>query len=346
MSGAFGALGGDPSAININPAGSAIFNASEISFSLNNNSQKRDINFLDRSDKKNNNDFNFNHFGVVFAIPDVSPTVKKLSFGFNYQLSKTLDNDKFSYSAYNTKGLDDYFLDYATKGNNGNPFSFGTFARGYNLNQQEEIGEYYATLGRREGYAAQMAYLGLKAGLINPKTLSADNTEYDLSGDNLERLQTYKVERSGYVNKYNFNFASQIGDFIYLGMNLNAHNINEKALYSVKEDNFRSSNPYLRYANHKQYINTTGEGFSLQLGSIIKVTDELRLGVSYQSPTWYKMKEESRQVLYATTGVATTTYDRDIELVNRYGDPIWYEREYKFRTPLTQIGRASCRERV
>ena len=57
MSGAFGALGGDPSAININPAGSAIFNASEISFSLNNNSQKRDINFLDRSDKKNNNEF-------------------------------------------------------------------------------------------------------------------------------------------------------------------------------------------------------------------------------------------------------------------------------------------------
>ena len=160
--------------------------------------------------------FNFNHFGVVFAIPDVSPTVKKLSFGFNYQLSKTLDNDKFSYSAYNTTGLDDYFLDYATKGNNGNPFSFGTFARGYNLNQQEEIGEYYATLGRREGYAAQMAYLGLKAGLINPKTLSADNTEYDFSGDNLERLQTYKIERSGYVNKYNFNFASQIGGFYLL----------------------------------------------------------------------------------------------------------------------------------
>ena len=45
MSGAFGALGGDPSAVNINPAGSAIFNASEISFSLNNNSQKRDISF-------------------------------------------------------------------------------------------------------------------------------------------------------------------------------------------------------------------------------------------------------------------------------------------------------------
>ena len=45
---------------------------------------------------------------------------------------KTFDNDKFSYSAYNTKGLDDYFLYYATKGNAGNPFSFDTFANGYN----------------------------------------------------------------------------------------------------------------------------------------------------------------------------------------------------------------------
>ena len=39
MSGAFGALGGDLSAFNINPAGSAVFNTSEISVSLNSNRQ-------------------------------------------------------------------------------------------------------------------------------------------------------------------------------------------------------------------------------------------------------------------------------------------------------------------
>ena len=169
MSGAFGALGGDPSAFNINPAGSAVFNASEISFSLNNNNQKRNIAFLDRNHKQSNNDFNLNHFGLVLTLPDASPTFKRISFGFNYQLAKTFDNDKFSYSAYNSKGLDDYFLYYATKGNGGNPFSFDTFANGYNYrhaNQQEEIGEYYAKLGRTEGYAAQMAYLGLMANVL------------------------------------------------------------------------------------------------------------------------------------------------------------------------------------
>ena len=341
MSGAFGALGGDPSAFNINPAGSAVFNSSEISFSLNNNNQKREISFRDRNNSKSNNDFNLNHFGVVFVLPDASATFKKVSFGFNYQLAKTFDNDKFSYSAYNNKGLDNYFSYYATQGNNGSPFAFGNFLNAYNYNpanQQREIGEYYATLGRREGYAAQMAYLGLMANLITPTNNTATNTSYELSGNNLERLQTYEVERSGYVNKCNFNFASQIGDFIYLGLNLNVHNINEKALYSAKDDNFQSNNPFLRYANHQQLINTTGDGFSLQLGSIIKVTDDLRLGVSYQSPTWYRMKEEYRQVLYATTGIATNTFDSDIELVNRYGDPIWYEKEYKFRTPSAWTG--------
>ncbi|AVM49095.1 OmpP1/FadL family transporter [Capnocytophaga sp. oral taxon 878] len=336
MSGAFGALGGDLSAFNINPAGSAVFNTSEISVSLNSNRQKRDITFFDRNNTITNNDFNVNHFGFVIPITDVSPTVKKISLGFNYLLSKTLDNDKFSYSAFTNKGLDNYFSYYATQGNAGNPFSFDTFATGYNYKpeyQQQEIGEYYARLGRTNGYAAQMAYLGMMANLITPSNTTPNNTSYDVSGNNLERLETYRVDRTGYVNKYNFNISSQLGDYIYLGLNLNGHNINEKALYSVKDDNFQGTNPFLTYANHKQYINTTGEGFSLQLGSIIKVNDDFRVGVSYQSPTWYSLKEESRQVLYGTVVASGKEYNSDIELVNRYNDPIWYEREYKFRTP-------------
>ena len=52
------------------------------------------------------------------------------------------------------------------------------------------------------------------------------------------------------------------------------------------------------------------------MGSIIKITDNLRVGVAYQSPTWYSLKEESRQVLYAILGIASRTYDYDVELIN------------------------------
>ena len=46
MSGAFGALGGDMSAVNINPAGSAIFNNSHASDSIGVFSKKDDINYF------------------------------------------------------------------------------------------------------------------------------------------------------------------------------------------------------------------------------------------------------------------------------------------------------------
>jgi len=343
MSGAFGALGGDFSAINVNPAGSAIFSGSEISFSLTNNNHKRNITFLDRSSKQTKNDFNLNHFGIVLVLPNVSETWKKISFGFNYLQTKVLDNDKFSYSAYNRRGIDNYFFDYATNGNNGNPFPFGTFSGGpdrVTANNQRDIGEFFATLGKRQGYAAQMAYLGILSQVISPNSGAATETAYHANGDALERLQLYEVERSGYANKYNFNFASQLGDFINLGLNLNFHNINEKAFYSLRDNDFQAANPFLRYANHQQYINTKGEGFSLQLGTIIKATENLRLGVSYQSPTWYTMKEESHQELKATVLNTNTgkEMDTDIDLINRYGDEIWYEREYKFRTPSAWTG--------
>ena len=46
MSGAFGAVGGDLSAINTNPAGSALFNHNTTSFSFGYNGKKNTSNFL------------------------------------------------------------------------------------------------------------------------------------------------------------------------------------------------------------------------------------------------------------------------------------------------------------
>ena len=41
MGGAFGALGGDFSALNVNPAGSAVFNNNQMAFTLNNYNTKK-----------------------------------------------------------------------------------------------------------------------------------------------------------------------------------------------------------------------------------------------------------------------------------------------------------------
>ena len=44
-------------------------------------------------------------------------------------------------------------------------------------------------------------------------------------------------------------------------------------------------------------LHSTGTGFSFQLGGIIKLTEEFRAGLTYNSPIWYNINEETTQYL-------------------------------------------------
>ena len=72
-----------------------------------------------------------------------------------------------------------------------------------------------------------------------------------------------------------------------LGINLNSHFINFEKLTFLSESNsnMESSVTNVDFENN---LLTTGSGFSFQLGGIAKLTEELRVGVSYNSPTWYQ----------------------------------------------------------
>jgi hypothetical protein len=53
MSGAFGALGGDLSAININPAGSTVFNNNQVGITLSTNSNRNNTNYFNSCSRWN-----------------------------------------------------------------------------------------------------------------------------------------------------------------------------------------------------------------------------------------------------------------------------------------------------
>jgi long-subunit fatty acid transport protein len=82
----------------------------------------------------------------------------------------------------------------------------------------------------------------------------------------------------------------------------------------------------LRFNND---IYTYGTGFSFQLGAIAKVTKELRLGLSYDSPTWYRLNDELQQSLVAVRSNADGEFSPDIV------DPqiIMVYETYKLQTP-------------
>merc|ERR1712054_758195 len=63
MGGAFGALGGDLSALNVNPAGSAVFNFSEISITGSNYHRNNDARFGNTTRNTTDNSLEFNQIG-------------------------------------------------------------------------------------------------------------------------------------------------------------------------------------------------------------------------------------------------------------------------------------------
>ena len=100
MSGAFGALGGDVSAINVNPAGIAIFNSSSFSGTFNSRNSNIDASygdaaFNDRKTLTYNNEFvNLSHAGAVLVFNNLHHTEwDKFAIGFNYRITKDFTNN-------------------------------------------------------------------------------------------------------------------------------------------------------------------------------------------------------------------------------------------------------------
>ena len=103
MSGAFGALGGDISSININPAGIAVFNNSAFSGSFNSRNTDITSNYYGISRNNQNQFFNLTQAGAVLVFKSAyNSEWKKFAIGFNYRMKKDYNN---GVSAFGNSGI-------------------------------------------------------------------------------------------------------------------------------------------------------------------------------------------------------------------------------------------------
>ncbi|RUA12636.1 MAG: aromatic hydrocarbon degradation protein, partial [Flavobacteriia bacterium] len=157
MGGAFGALGGDLSSLNVNPAGSAVFNYSEVGITGSNYHSNNDVLYGGTLRNTKDNALELNQIGGVFVFKSTDSPWKKLSLAFNYDMVQNFDNEFFA-AGSSTSGIDNYFLNFAQ----GQPLG------PLRVQQGEYIEDAYLDIGANLGYAAQQAFLGFQAGLIEP----------------------------------------------------------------------------------------------------------------------------------------------------------------------------------
>jgi len=279
MGGAFGALGGDLSALNVNPAGSAIFMNNFASVTLSNFNQKNNSTYFGTQTSADNSSFDMNQLGAVWVFNNYNTDSKwgKFTLAVNYDNANNFDNSVYSQGNNPTNSISNYFSSYANGTPesvlNNNPFGALTF------NQQQ-------------------AFLGYNGYLINP---AAGNQYVSGVNPNGNYYQENSIESRGYNGKLSFNLATEYDKRFYFGVNLNSHFTDLTMVSSFYEDyldspgsNAATGVQSSRFTNE---LYTYGNGFSFQLGAIAKVTDAFRVGLSYESPTWYNLNDELLQTL-------------------------------------------------
>lgn len=169
MSGAFGALGGDMSAVSLNPAGSAIFNRSHTSLSASSFNIENDVSYFGNGNQSSDSNFDFNQAGAAFVFNNTNGNSpwRKFVLGLAYEHTQNFEDDFFA-SGTNTRSIDSYFL---------------ANAQGLRLDEisafeGESISDAYNDIGSAYGYINQQAFLGFESYILEPDVDDDANTLY------------------------------------------------------------------------------------------------------------------------------------------------------------------------
>ncbi|TBM99729.1 transporter [Hyunsoonleella flava] len=356
LSGAFGALGGDMSAVNINPAGSAVFSQSHASFSLGNSEMNNDTQYFNGTGSVNDSNFDLAQAGASFVFRSTSNSPwKKFTVGVAYDRTNNFDDSWFAVGTNTNSNnfnntIGSYFFDF-TEGTQRSVFTptgqelvdYFDIRDQTALNDPElyfdqnpglyyELG--YQFLGDLEGFQAQQAFLGYQSFILDPENPDADdNTNYLLNVAEGNFNHDYTYTSTGYNGKIAVNIGAQYGDDLFLGANFNSHFIDydRSTLLFENNNNTGSTITSVEFENN---LSTRGSGFSFQLGGILKLSNEFRIGLTYDSPTWYTIEEETSQFL-DTSELAST----DLPSINPQTTNIY--PSYRLQTPSKITGSAA-----
>ena len=323
MGGAFGAIGGDLSAMNSNPAGTSIFNYNQATISLTNFNKSNSANYFGTTAKTTDNKLDLNQLGAVFVFNDTKSKSgwRKFALGLNYENANNFNDNIISQGVNPYNSMDSYFLRFAN-------------SRPGNID-----GLNYGDLD----FIDQQTLLGYDSVLIEyDSTLDSYYTNVP-NGGNYYHKNT--IQAKGYNGKFTANISGAYQDKLYLGMNMNFHFTDYVRSTSLYESNSNAPYPTFYSVDAARFNNelyTYGSGFSLNLGAIYKASNNVRIGLAYETPTWYRLNDELTQSIssnYIYTDPITSNSTSGQAFINPNVVNIY--PTYKIQTPSKLTGSAT-----
>ena len=319
MGGAFGALGGDFGALDNNPATGSVFEHTQFSITTSSIRNRTNANYFGSSYETKYSDSEFDQVGFALVLKNtVESQWSKISFAFNYQKTSNF-NDAFEADGYNFTGVDEYFLNSAQ----------GYELSNFQIRPGENESDLYSFLGENVGFDAQQGFLGYQSFIIDAVVDESTNTVYisNVSPATEGYIHEYVTQRSGGIKKYTFNFSGEYLNKYNVGININSHKLEYRQVNDFYEGNYADSSTLNAFRFNNELL-SFGEGVSFQVGAIAKLNKQIRFGLSYESPTWFSVTEETIEFAASNDG-SNITIEPDV--INTYP-------EYRFKTPSKYSG--------
>jgi len=277
MGGAFGALGGDISAMSKNPAGLAVYRSSEVVTTLNLSMTNAKTDWLGNKIDNNKTRFNFDNIAYVGYFPTGRDAgVIGWNAGFAYNRVKNFHRHYYMASG---PGMHTSLTDYVAARAYGNHVNDLIPTSGYD--PYSVVSDWLSVLGYNAGFIEP--YNNDQASYYSPFGDYNANGDWEAYGLDQALMN---VSESGAIDQYDISFGLNISDIVLLGGTFAITDINYDMFSSYDEFFDNGNDLYLSNG-----LSTDGTGYGFNLGMIVRPTEYLRLGVAYNSPTWYKMTD-------------------------------------------------------
>jgi hypothetical protein len=277
MGGAFAALGGDFTTLSINPAGVAVLRSSEFTLTPALAFVSSSGEYLNTKTTDNKARLGFGNVGWVSAF-DTHNTSGIVGFNFGIGFNKLQNNSQR----------------FSVRGRTGATSFPSALAIGLTNDRVPH--------NAFDNEATNTEWLAMKTGLIATVENEDGNyigatEDFDTNGDIFQMgdvNQSFYRDQSGHVGEYVFNFGLNVSHRFYFGMTFGLQDITNEFYEEYRENpvnyaDFTATD--YRGMSHELEINTSGVGYNLKFGAIVRPVAGLRLGAYLHTPTWMFLRD-------------------------------------------------------
>lgn len=298
MGGAFGALGADFSSLSLNPAGLGVYRGSEVTLTPSLIYDQVETRYFGSWEEDIKYNFNLGNIGAVFS----------------FELG-----DRGQTGGWR-------FVNLGIGVNRHNNFNQRWIAEGFNTENS-----YMTSMleqANREGSVEN--FNDFSTGLAwDTYLLDMFEGEFFVDMPDGQVMQRQETNTAGSIREVVLSAAANYSDRVYIGATIGFPSVRYEEESIYRESDTRGVNDFFNSLTYSRFQETSGTGINFKFGAIFRITDMIRIGGAFHSPTFYE-----NTIHYN----ASMRSDLNLDEYTQLAQSPKGRFEYELTTPLRALG--------